>query len=150
MILSGELRSYIIPNRAHARFLLRDFLQYRRMKHKIFVYGTLKRGGSNHGLLAKQNFISAARTQPHYRLYSLGNFPAMVEALQDGRSIEGEIWGVDAACLLELDQLEEVDQGVYKRVPIPLLPPHDNLVLEGYVHLKSITGLRDCGEFWPV
>jgi gamma-glutamylcyclotransferase (GGCT)/AIG2-like uncharacterized protein YtfP len=74
------------------------------MKHLIFVYGTLKRGGSNHSLLAGQKFFAAAQTKPLYKLYSLGNFPAMVETPQDGRSIEGEIWEVDFERLPALDE----------------------------------------------
>ena len=120
------------------------------MKHPIFVYGTLKRGGSNHALLADQKFIAVAHTQPHYRLYALSGFPAMVDAPQNGLSIEGEIWEIDDARLPALDELEDVAHGMYKRVPIPLLPPHDALVVEGYIYLLGIAGRRDCGTNWPV
>ena len=120
------------------------------MKHNIFVYGTLKRGGSNHSLLVGQKFIAAARTQPLYRLYALSSFPAMVEAPQNGRSIEGEIWEIDAKHLPALDELEDVAHGLYKRVPILLLPPDDKFIVEGYIYLLSITGRRDCGTSWSV
>jgi gamma-glutamylcyclotransferase (GGCT)/AIG2-like uncharacterized protein YtfP len=120
------------------------------MKHPIFVYGTLKRGGSNHALLAGQKFIAVAHTQALYRLYALSGFPAMVEAAQNGLSIEGEIWEIDAECLPALDELEDVAHGMYKRVPILLLPPHDTFTVEGYVYLLSIAGRRDCGTAWPV
>lgn len=119
------------------------------MKHNIFVYGTLKRGSSNHNLLTGQKFIAVARTQPLYRLYALASYPAMVEAPQNGLSIKGEIWEVDEAQIPALDELEDVAHGMYKRVPIPLLPPNDTLVVEGYVYLLSIAGRRDCGEVWP-
>ncbi|MBK9992050.1 MAG: gamma-glutamylcyclotransferase [Verrucomicrobia bacterium] len=118
------------------------------MKHKIFVYGTLKRGGSNHSLLAGQKFVTLAHTQPLYRLYALSSYPAMIEAPQNGRSIEGEIWEIEAARLPALDQLEDVAHGMYKRVPILLLPLEDTLAVEGYVYLLSTTGRRDCGEVW--
>jgi gamma-glutamylcyclotransferase (GGCT)/AIG2-like uncharacterized protein YtfP len=120
------------------------------MKHNIFVYGTLKRGGSNHVLLAGQKFIATAHTQPLYRLYALSGFPGLVEAPQNGLSIEGEIWEVDATRLPALDELEDIAHGMYKRVPILLLPPDDTLVVEGYIYLLSIAGRRDCGTVWPV
>jgi gamma-glutamylaminecyclotransferase len=118
------------------------------MKHKIFVYGTLKRRGSNHNLLAGQKFIAVARTQPLFQLYALNGFPAMVDAPQNGRSIEGEIWEVDEARMPALDELEDVAHGLYKRVPIHLLSPHNTLAVEGYLYLLSIAGRRDCGEVW--
>lgn len=120
------------------------------MKHNIFVYGTLKRSGSNHRLLANQQFIAAATTEPAYKLYSVGDYPAMVDAPQDGRAIEGEIWTVDTDCLAKLDRLEGLEEGLYKRVPIHLKPPHASLAVEGYIYLLSIAGRRDCGTHWPV
>jgi len=73
--------------------------------HPIFVYGTLKRGGSNHRLLDGQRFLAVARTLPIYKLYALNDFPGMVAEAKNGRSIEGEIWQIDPACLARLDEL---------------------------------------------
>jgi len=120
------------------------------MKHLIFVYGTLKRGGSNHSLLAEQKFIAVARTEPRYKLYAIGDFPAMITAPQDGCSIEGEIYEVDSARLPALDELEDVAHGMYERVPIQLLPPQDSLKVEGYLYLFGVVGRRDCGSSWPI
>lgn len=120
------------------------------MKNHVFVYGTLKRGGSNHHLLAGQKFIAVAHTEPVYKLYTLGNYPAMVDAAQDGRSIEGEIWDVDEPCLGRLDKLEGLDEGLYKRAPIRLQPPQDQAVVEGYLYLLDVAGHRDSGTIWPV
>jgi len=117
-------------------------------RHEIFVYGSLKRGFSNHSLLASQLFVATARTQPRYRLYALNGFPGMVEASDDGRSIEGEIWSVDPECLTRLDLLEDTAHGLYARVPITLLPPNDTLSVEGYLYSLSVPGRRDCGDVW--
>jgi gamma-glutamylcyclotransferase (GGCT)/AIG2-like uncharacterized protein YtfP len=100
--------------------------------------------------MSGQKFVAIAHTEPVYRLYSLGDYPAMVEASSDGRSIEGEVWEVDDTCLAQLDKLEGLDEGLYKRTTIPLLPPNDKLVVEGYLYLLSITGRRDCGSVWSV
>jgi gamma-glutamylcyclotransferase (GGCT)/AIG2-like uncharacterized protein YtfP len=116
--------------------------------HNVFVYGSLKRGFTNHSLMAGQHFIAVAQTQPRYKLYTLTSFPAMVEAAEAGRSIEGEIWAVDSACLARLDLLEDTAHGMYARVAIPLLPPHDLLSVEGYLYLFDVTGRRECGDVW--
>jgi len=118
------------------------------LRHNIFVYDSLKRGFSNHRLLVDQHFVATARTQPRFKLYALGDFPGMVEAIEGGRSIEGEIWAVDAACLTRLDLLEDTAHGLYARVPIPLLPPNDTLSVEGYIYRLDVTGRRDCGDVW--
>jgi len=117
-------------------------------QHNIFVYGSLKRGFSNHSLLVGQRFVATARTQPRFKLYALGDFPGMVEATEGARSIEGEIWAVDSACLARLEILEDTAHGMYARVPIPLLPPNDTFSVEGYVYRLDITGRRDCGDVW--
>jgi gamma-glutamylcyclotransferase (GGCT)/AIG2-like uncharacterized protein YtfP len=110
----------------------------------VFVYGTLKRGGDNHQELARQRFIGPARTAPAYRLYQLDGYPGMVEA-PAGLSIEGEIWEVDRDGLDRLDRLEGTDSGLYARVPIRLLPPHDNTPVEAYLYRRSVAGRRDLG-----
>lgn len=120
------------------------------MKHNIFVYGTLKRGGSNHHLLVGQQFVASARTEPLYRLYALSDYPAMIDAPQNGCLIEGEVWSVDTGCLASLDRLEGLDEGLYKRVPIQLQPPFAGQAVEGYIYLLSIAGRRECGTVWSV
>jgi gamma-glutamylaminecyclotransferase len=120
------------------------------MPHLIFVYGTLKRGGSNHRQLAGQRFVSSASTRPGYKLYLLAGYPGLVAVDRDGRSIEGEIWEVDPACLARVDKLEGTDKGLYARVPIYILPPNDSLAVEGYLYLLDVTGLTELGDNWPV
>lgn len=116
----------------------------------VFVYGSLKHGGFNHGLMQGQRFVGPARTQPLYRLYALDSYPAMVAAEQGGLSVEGELWEVEAARMPALDRLEDVAHGMYKRERIPLLAPHEKLQVEGYLYLRSVAGRRDCGVVWEV
>lgn len=121
------------------------------MQHNVFVYGTLKRGGSNHLLIARQRFLDVARTRPDYRLYALQGYPGLVKTTAgQGLSIEGEVWAVDTQCLKNLDQLEGLDEGLYSRELVPLLPPHDALSVEGYLYLLSIAGRKEVGTHWPV
>jgi gamma-glutamylcyclotransferase (GGCT)/AIG2-like uncharacterized protein YtfP len=112
----------------------------------VFVYGTLKRGGSNHALLAGQRFAGAARTVAAYRLHQLEGYPGMVRAETGGRSIEGEVWEVDVPCLGRLDQLEGTDQGLYVRAPVALLAPWADCAAETYLYARSVEGRRDLGS----
>jgi gamma-glutamylaminecyclotransferase len=110
----------------------------------VFVYGTLKRGGENHRVLAGQRFVGPARTEPAFRLYQLDGYPGMVAA-PGGLSIEGEIWEVEASALSRLDQLEGTDSGLYVRMPIRLLPPHETTKVETYLYLPSVEGRPELG-----
>jgi gamma-glutamylcyclotransferase (GGCT)/AIG2-like uncharacterized protein YtfP len=117
---------------------------------RVFVYGTLKRGGSNHRLLSGQRFVGVARTRPEFRLYELDGYPGMVRGPGPGRSIEGELWEVDPPCLERLDDLEGLGTGLYAREPILLLPPHDGTPVQTYVYLRAVDGRTDLGEGYPV
>jgi gamma-glutamylaminecyclotransferase len=117
---------------------------------KIFVYGTLKRGQPLHYALQAQTFVGEARTLQHFRLFSLGDYPGLVraESLENGVSIEGEIWEIDAACLAELDEIEAVEEGEYARISMPLHEPFQDADVEGYVYLGSVEGLEEVGTRW--
>jgi len=111
----------------------------------VFLYGTLKRGGVSHHYLAGQRLVGGARTRPEYLLHQLDGYPGMVPAAEGGRSIEGEIWEVDPVCLARLDEWEGTAVGLFARVPVRLLPPHDLLGAEAYLYLKDVTGRADLG-----
>jgi gamma-glutamylaminecyclotransferase len=117
---------------------------------RVFVYGTLKRGGSNHHFLAGQKFLGEARTEPGYNLYSLGDYPGMVRSTDASHDVTGEVWAVDAACLAELDELEGVAEGLYKRVPVKLAPPFAEQPVESYLYLRDLKGHTSLGVTWPI
>jgi gamma-glutamylaminecyclotransferase len=114
----------------------------------IFVYGTLKRGCSNHHYLAGQTFIGEARTRPGFRLYALDGFPGMVLRTDDHEGVHGEVWSVDAACLARLDVLEGVAEGLYRREVIDLLPPFADQAVEAYVYPHGVEDRLDLGSVW--
>lgn len=116
----------------------------------VFVYGTLKRGGSNHAFMTGQMFLGDARTQPGLTLYSLGDYPGMVRAPGDTAGVTGELWAVDDAGLAELDRLEGLDEGLYERVDILLTPNPHAASAQSYLYLRPHSGLPPVGSTWPV
>lgn len=114
---------------------------------RIFAYGTLKRGLCRHHFLAGQKFIAEARTAPRYRMYNLGTYPGLVDAPQNGLSIHGEIWEVDAACLARMDVEEGVAERLYERRAIELLERQHGPV-QAYFSLQDVSSLPDCGDCW--
>ncbi|HVU36357.1 MAG TPA: gamma-glutamylcyclotransferase family protein [Opitutaceae bacterium] len=116
----------------------------------IFVYGTLKRGGVNHPLLAAQRYRGEARTEPGYRLYELDGYPGMVRDPADTDGVTGEVWLVDGTGLEALDALEGLDEGWYRREPIGLCAPFDREEVQGYVYARSVAGRRKLGPTWGV
>ncbi|MFW5731027.1 MAG: gamma-glutamylcyclotransferase family protein [Desulfonatronovibrionaceae bacterium] len=75
-----------------------------RSGHKVFVYGTLRQGCSNHRLLRHAVFLGPARTARRYSLY-VDDFPYLVKAPPVSR-IHGEVYVVDDQDLQRLDALE--------------------------------------------
>lgn len=116
----------------------------------VFVYGTLKRGGSNHAHLADQRCLGPARTRPGYTLYQPADYPGMVPDESDRDGVVGELWQVDDACLRRLDRLEGTAEGLYARVPVRLLAPHDSLHVHTYLYRLPLAGCPRLGSNWPV
>jgi len=115
--------------------------------HYVFVYGTLKRGGRLHSLLAEQEYVGCAETRPHYRLFNCGSYPGLEEAAR-GRSIQGEVYCVSTPVLKMLDAAEGVDELLYERRRILLMPPHDDLLVEAWFYLQDSSSFPDCGSNW--
>lgn len=74
----------------------------------LFVYGSLRRGGSAHRLLDGAESLGEARYQG--RLHQLGEYPAAVPSRSPGDRVEGELYrlppGEVEACLGRLDRYE--------------------------------------------
>jgi gamma-glutamylcyclotransferase (GGCT)/AIG2-like uncharacterized protein YtfP len=114
----------------------------------VFVYGTLKRGLSNHHYLAGQTFVGEASTAPGFALYDVGGYPGMVRAPGCAGGVSGEVWSVDDACLSRLDELEGAAEGLYRRERVPLVGPHAAAGAEAYLYLKEVEGRRPLGGAW--
>jgi gamma-glutamylaminecyclotransferase len=74
------------------------------MRHRLFVYGTLLSGQSNHGELAGASFCGPAATCAEYALLDLGSWPALRRGGQT--SVRGEVYLVDDMKLAALDRFE--------------------------------------------
>ena len=83
----------------------------------LFVYGTLKRGQPRNRFLTRQTFIAPAVTRPLYRMFNVGEYPALVRHA-DGRAIQGELWDVDDGCVRTVDRVEGCDLGLYVRAAV--------------------------------
>lgn len=84
---------------------------------RLFVYGTLMRGGHHHDVLEGARFVGANATVPEFDLVFIDYYPAL---LRGGRTaVVGEVFEVDATMLQRLDALEEVPD-YYLREPVKL------------------------------
>ncbi|XP_074316577.1 putative gamma-glutamylcyclotransferase At3g02910 [Silene latifolia] len=92
---------------------------------KIFTYGTLKKGFSNHKLMielinaGEARYLGTYQTEDRfplvcgpYRVPFLLNFPGR------GRAVVGEIYEISPTSLTRIDELEGVSRGHYQRLPI--------------------------------
>jgi gamma-glutamylaminecyclotransferase len=111
------------------------------MKHRIFVYGTLKKGFPNHDrYMQSAEKLGNYRTVEKYPLVLIGQryVPCMINAPGEGDLIEGELYEVDDDCLKRLDALERIKKpDGYRRLRINLISveSHNAVVLEAHAYL---------------
>lgn len=76
-------------------------------KLRVFVYGTLKSGRSNHSAVEGNKFLGRATVTGPYAFVSLGWYPAIIEVPElPVREIGGEVWEIDHDTLATLDMIE--------------------------------------------
>lgn len=73
-------------------------------RHRVAVYGTLKRGERNHALLRGADFLGVDYLTT-ITLYDLGPYPGAREEASDG--VEVEVYGVSPSTFAALDELED-------------------------------------------
>jgi gamma-glutamylcyclotransferase (GGCT)/AIG2-like uncharacterized protein YtfP len=106
---------------------------------KLFVYGSLKEGYPLHGIIGRQEFLGVYKTEPRFKLVTLGPFPAVIPARSDGVEVTGEVYEVDDDTIAYLDVVERVSQGLYNRLRLPV---HDQLgtVIKAWVYVSLNAG----------
>jgi len=111
----------------------------------LFVYGTLKRGLGNHRLIADQQFIGEATTEPRYRVLDLGPYPGLIVDEANGLVVKGELWDVTAACLVRLDVFEE-ESHTFRRGPVAI-PGREGVF--AYFWNRAVPEGTKTGDEWP-
>lgn len=76
----------------------------------VFVYGTLRRGGSNHCRMDGSEHVTHATTKGH--LYQIDWYPGLVLD-PDGSTVHGEVYAVPEQML---DALDEYEGPEYRRI----------------------------------
>lgn len=104
---------------------------------KVFVYGSLKRGFGNHGLLEGSKYVGTTETVYHnFRMHPLlGSFPAVTACTDDGFAIVGELYEVNLVTLKRLDMLEG-NGTMYTRRLVSVYNDKDEVV-EAWMYLMS-------------
>lgn len=84
---------------------------------RMFVYGSLKRGHTNHDLLMRSRYFADGSTMPTFEMLDFGHYPGVIE---DGTySIRGEVFLVTGAVMGIVDALEG-HPFFYRRVEVPV------------------------------
>ena len=97
----------------------------------VFVYGTLRRGSSDHFRMDGAGFITAGRIAG--RMYQISWYPGLV--LDDaGDDIIGEVYSVDQDMLGNLDSFEgisagETEDSEYRRVLATVIGPDGEILI---------------------
>ncbi len=100
------------------------------MKYSVFVYGTLRKGGSNHFRMKGAEFVGAGKViGAIYRIDWIPGliFPAYIGE-EEGRVV-GEIYRVDSVQLKALDEFEGISDAYSK--------PHEYRRVETSVKMDS-------------
>ena len=85
------------------------------MSTRVFVYGTLRKGEANWRTLLAPAQGCSAKTESDFTMRSCGRFP--IVEIGGTTAIAGEVFLVDDATLVLLDQLEE-HPNWYERIEI--------------------------------
>ena len=109
----------------------------------LFVYGTLMRGGVRHHILAKQRFLGATITRPHYALFDLGAYPGLVHREGEGRAVFGELYEVGASLIPLLDRIEGAPS-LYRLEPVLIEDRSDDVF--AYFYRRDTRGCPRCAD----
>ncbi len=109
--------------------------------YDVFVYGTLRKGGTNHHWLTSSSCIQTQLIINGFCLYDYRYcYPFMLESEQHNK-VTGEIYRVDQTTLRQLDVLEDVENKLYKLVFLPKYQCYTYIKYDNNVEgLLKITG----------
>lgn len=106
-------------------------------KHLVFVYGTLKKGFSNHPALgASSKMIAKARVEG-FAMYKsdTSQYPVAIISMEHDNKIFGEVYEVDNGTLNLLDDIEGVDRQIFRRITVPVTEEKTGKEYEAYMYI---------------
>ncbi len=83
---------------------------------RLFVYGTLRSGGSNHHLLKTATVVAKDICLCGYAMYNFGPYPFVEPSAEAESMIYGEIYEIPLELLPILDRLEDIEHELYERI----------------------------------
>lgn len=104
------------------------------MMYRVFVYGTLRKEGSNHSLLSSSTYIGSGQTEDLFTMYVSG-IP-YVNPNEKTSTIKGEVYEIDRMTLLGLDMLEGHPEWYYRRL---VYITTDKGLVEAYLYFNTTT-----------
>jgi gamma-glutamylaminecyclotransferase len=115
------------------------------LQHNVVaVYGTLKKGGSNHRLLYGQRFVGKGTTRDKYPLVISG-LPYLLDKSAYGHHVEVEVYKVNNDTFAALDSLEGHPQ-FYQRKQIPIKLNSGTIVTAWIYFINKDTSYRSMGS----
>lgn len=103
--------------------------------HLVFVYGSLKKGFSNHSVIENSKFLGNTETVDRkFRMFSLSYFPTVAETDGEDFTIIGELYDVDTKTLQDLDRLEG-NGHLYNRKKVKVYCGLD--IVEAWMYLRT-------------
>jgi len=129
------------------------------MEHRLFVYGTLRRGERNHGLLGSSRCEAFLARAPGVLVDTGLGFPAMKEmGASSGETpgmVCGEIYRVDKATLARIDILEDYHgpgdpRNLYERVEMKARTDRGEMDVLAYVSDRFRDGAAICFGDWKL
>ena len=81
------------------------------IRHRVFVYGTLKKGGALHQHLGYAEFLGLDKLNG-YMMFNTGWFPTVVKTHDQTKAIHGEVYLVDD---LNFNRLDTVEGNLFKK-----------------------------------
>ncbi|MGE3978032.1 MAG: gamma-glutamylcyclotransferase [Nitrospira sp.] len=108
--------------------------------HRVFVYGTLKRGFPNHHYMTGATLVCDATTVEAWPLV-VGNAwftPYLLPEKGEGHRVKGELWDVPEAMMPALDELESVHlPNGYRRTMIAVVPATGGPPVEAWTYFRE-------------
>jgi gamma-glutamylcyclotransferase (GGCT)/AIG2-like uncharacterized protein YtfP len=122
--------------------------------HRVFVYGTLKRGIHNHRLLAATTFVGKAITVSKFRMVA-GGFPVLLRGeAGTTQKVCGEVYEVNDEQLARLDGLEgytsrRCPHNMYNRRKISVQVWNEARIIDTRAFVYVGNEKRGVGSGWP-